>query len=169
MSETLDYPRWIAEALRTVARRALAQVAEEGLPGEHHFYLTFRTRDEGVHLPAYLRDRSEEITVILENQFWDLVVDDEAFAVTLAFGGSRQRVVVPFTSLTTFADPSVPFALRFELTGEEEGEDGEDRDAGDEEAVVADEPEAAAAAGGEPGEQRGGEVVSLDRFRKKKE
>ena len=168
MSETLDYPRWIAEALRTVARRALAQVAEEGLPGEHHFDLTFRTRDEGVHLPAYLRDRSEEITIILENQFWDLVVDDEAFAVTLAFGGSRQRVVVPFVSLTTFADPSVPFALRFELTGEE-GEAGEEGDESDEEAAAAEPVEAATAGAGEPGEQRGGEVVSLDRFRKKKE
>ncbi|HEX2253714.1 MAG TPA: ClpXP protease specificity-enhancing factor SspB [Thermoanaerobaculia bacterium] len=168
-SETLDYPRWIAEALRTVARRALAQVAEEGLPGEHHFFLTFRTRDPGVRLPDPLRDQSEEITIVLQNQFWDLVVDDEAFAVTLTFGGARQRVVVPFAALTAFADPSVPFGLRFDLAPGEVEEGGAEEASEEPEAGTGQGDAPAAAPPSEDGERRGGEVVSLDRFRKKKE
>ncbi len=151
----LDFPRMIAEALLGVARRALAEVAETGFPGEHHFFLTFRTDAEGVEVPPGLRQRyPEEMTVILQHQYWDLTVDDDAFAVTLAFGGPRHRLRVPFTALTGFADPAAQLALRF----------GGETPA----APSADEPlpEGAAPEPAEGPERPGGEVVSIDRFRK---
>jgi hypothetical protein len=99
-------------------RRVLAQVAEHGLPGEHHFYVGFRSQFPGVEVPRFLRDQyPEEITIILQNQFWGLEVDPEVFSVLLSFGGSRQRLRVPFAALTTFADPSADFGLRFQDAG----------------------------------------------------
>lgn len=150
----LDYPRWITEALRMVARRALEHVEHEGLPEEHHFLLSFRTRGEGVRLPAFLRDQyPEEVTVVLQHQYWDLVVDEEAFSVTLTFAGARHRIFVPWPALTAFADPAAQLALRFETAAAEE----ESAPAG-----------AAAPEHGEEGEESG-EVVSIDRFRKRRE
>ena len=157
----LDYPRMIAEALRGVARQALEQVSLEGLPGDHHFYLSFHTRADGVRIPPFLRDQyPDEMTVVLQNQFSDLVVDHEAFSVTLTFGGSRHSIYVPFGALTAFTDPTAQVGLRFEPM-EVDGEE----DAGEETAE-------------EPGEQTGGDtdaaeagppgrVVDFDRFRKK--
>lgn len=113
--ETLDYPRFVMEALRDVPRRALAQVAEEGMPGDHHFYISFRTADPEVRIPDFLRQQHpEETTIILQHQFWSLAVDDYAFSVVLSFGGRRQQLYVPFSALTAFADPSAAFGLRFE-------------------------------------------------------
>lgn len=153
----------IAEALRGVARQALDQVSLEGLSGDHHFYLSFRTRGDGVRVPPFLRDQyPEEMTVVLQNQFWDLVVDDEAFSVTLTFGGSRHSIYVPFTALTAFTDPAAQVGLRFEpmeVEGEEEGDGEEVRQA---------EPEAPGEGEAEDGEPGGaGRVVNIDRFRKK--
>lgn len=163
----LDYPRWIAEALRLVARRALEHVETDGLPGEHHFLLSFRSRAEGVLLPAFLRDKyQEEVTVVLQNQFWDLVADDEGFSVTLAFGGARHRIFVPWPALTAFADPGAQLALRFEMV--EGGEEAEGEQAAGGEPRFAQAPAgeegAAEAPGGDPAR-----VVSLDRFRKRRE
>jgi hypothetical protein len=155
----LDYPRWITEALRVVAQRALEHVEHEGLPDEHHFLLSFRTRAEGVRVPAFLRDQyPEEVTVVLQHQYWDLVVDEEAFSVTLTFGGARQRLFVPWPALAAFADPAAQLALRFEMAAaEEEGQGGGEGGAGS--------PSASEDAGGdEPGQ-----VVSLDRFRRRRE
>jgi len=116
--DTIDYPAILQEALRDAVRRVLAQVAEHGLPGEHHFYVGFRSQFPGVEVPRYLREQyPEEITIILQNQFWGLEVDSEAFSVLLSFGGSRQRLYVPFAALTTFADPSADFGLRFQDPG----------------------------------------------------
>ncbi|HSS78526.1 MAG TPA: ClpXP protease specificity-enhancing factor SspB [Thermoanaerobaculia bacterium] len=116
--DTIDYPAILQEALRDAVRRVLAQVAEHGLPGEHHFYVGFRSRFPGVEVPRFLREQyPEEITIILQNQFWGLEVDAEAFSVLLSFGGSRQRLYVPFAALTTFADPSADFGLRFQEAG----------------------------------------------------
>jgi hypothetical protein len=113
--ETIDYPRLVLEALREVPRRALAQVAEEGMPGKHHFYITFRTSDPEVEVPAFLREQyPEETTIILQHQFWSLSVDEKAFSVVLSFGGRRQQLYVPFAALTAFADPSASFSLRFD-------------------------------------------------------
>jgi uncharacterized protein len=177
MAETsFDYGRMIAEALRDVARQALAYTAREGLPGEHHFYLSFRPRAAGVRAPAFLRDQyPDEMTVVLQNQFWDLEVDEEAFSVTLIFGGARQHLVVPFAALTGFADPAAQLGLRFEPPPE--GGEGTD-----EEAAPATGPRLAAGAG-TPGEDEaeapeprpprpagaGADVVPFDRFRKKDE
>jgi len=167
----LDYGRMIAEALRDVARQALRQVAEEGLPGEHHLFLTFHTRAEGVRVPPYLRDQyPDEMTVVLQNQYWDLEVDAEAFGVTLAFGGQHHHVVVPFAALTAFADPAAQLGLRFEpvAEGEEGAEEGaEESDAGAGGAFASgasaarDEAAAPASSGG------GADVVQFDRFRKR--
>lgn len=154
----LDYPRMVHEALRDVVRQALLQVAEEGLPGEHHFYVSFKTRDPGVRLPPHLLElHPEEMTVILQHQFWDLFVDRDAFSVTLTFGGSRQGITVPFSALTAFADPSVPFGLRFEAP---EPEPEGPREAGAPE-------EAEPAARPEDGAGEDAKVVRFDRFRRK--
>jgi uncharacterized protein len=112
--ETIDYQRIIQDALRGVVRRVLAQVAEQGLPGEHHFYVGFRTGHPGVEVPRFLRDQyPEEMTIILQHQFWELDVAEDAFSVVLSFGGNRHRLRVPFAALTAFADPEAQFALRF--------------------------------------------------------
>jgi hypothetical protein len=121
----------VQEALRDVVRRILAQVAEHGLPGEHHFFIGLRTDHPGVEMPRDVRQRyPEEMTVVLQNQFWDLEVDEEAFAVSLNFNARRQRLRVPFAALVAFADPSAEFGLRFDGGGaagepEEEAAEGE--------------------------------------------
>jgi hypothetical protein len=113
-SDGIDYQRFVEDALRDAVRRLLAEVAEQGLPGEHHFYIGFHTAHPGVVMPRSLRDLyPEEMTLILQHQFWNLEVDADGFAVELAFSGSRQRLAVPFAALTLFADPSAEFALRF--------------------------------------------------------
>jgi hypothetical protein len=119
---TFDYPRWIAEALVDVARRALRVVAEDGLPGVHHFYRTLRTDAPGVLLPQSLRNRfPQEMTIVLQHQFWGLAVTDEAFSVSLRFSGARQQITVPFAALIAFADPSVELGLRFRPSAAEAG------------------------------------------------
>jgi hypothetical protein len=171
----LDYPRWIAESLRLVARRALEEVDAHGLPAEHHFLITVRTDAPGVGLPGFLRKQyPEEITLVLENQFWDLVVDDEGFSVTLTFSGSRQRLFAPWEAVTAFADPPAQLALRFAPLGADTVEEPADG-AGE----AAEEPspwgvpageghEAEEAEGGSEG-GASGEVVRIDRFRRRRD
>jgi hypothetical protein len=113
--DTIDYQGFLLSALRDVPRRALRQVAESGLPGEHHFFLTFRTAAPGVEIPRFLTDEyPEEMTIILQKQFWNLDVDDQGFAVDLRFGGKMVRLAVPFAALSQFADPAADFGLRFD-------------------------------------------------------
>jgi hypothetical protein len=113
-----DYPRILQQALRSVVREVLGRTAESGLPGEHHFYLSLRTDHPGIELPAFLRERyPEEITVVLQNQFWDLAVDGDGFAVTLRFDGDLVRLAVPFDAVVAFFDPAAQFGLRFDLAG----------------------------------------------------
>lgn len=155
----LDYPQWITDALRLVARRALEHVEEHGMPEEHHFLVSFRSRGDGVRLPSFLRDQyPEEVTVVLQHQYWDLASDDDGFSVTLAFQGARHRVFVPWPALTAFADPASQLALRFEMP-----EEGGDEAVTGEPAAVPAEQEAPVI----PAEP--GQVVSLDRFRKRRE
>jgi uncharacterized protein len=119
--DTIDYPAILQDALRGVVRRVLEQVAEHGVPGEHQIYVGFRTGFPGVQVPRFLRDQyPEEVTIILQHQFWGLEVTPEDFSVFLSFGGSRQQVVVPFAALTAFADPSADFGLRFDAKPAEE-------------------------------------------------
>jgi hypothetical protein len=118
-TERIDYPRIIQEALRDVVRRVLAQVAENGLPGEHHFLIAFQTKHPRVRVPQFLRDTyPDEIKIMLQHQFWDLEVDEELFSITLSFNAARQRLTVPFAAVTAFVDPSVELVLRFEPPGE---------------------------------------------------
>lgn len=123
-TERIDYPKIIQDALRGAVRRVLEQVAEHGMPGEHHFLIAFRTEHPGVHVPKFLRDMyPEEIKIILQHQYWDLDVSEEAFSVTLSFSAQRQRLTVPFAAINAFVDPSVELVLRFEGalgSGEEE-------------------------------------------------
>lgn len=118
MSESFDYPRLLQRALRTVVREVLTVTATEGLPGGHHFYLSLRTDRDDVRMPPFVRQRyPEEMTVVLQNQFWDLSVADHHFAVTLRFDGMPARLEVPFDAVVAFFDPAAQFGLRFDLAG----------------------------------------------------
>jgi uncharacterized protein len=170
-------------ALRGVVRTVLADAAQRGLPGEHHFKITFATTAPGVRLSERMRAQyPQEMTVVLQHQFWDLMVNDEFFEVGLSFGGVPERVVVPFDTVTAFYDPAVQFGFQFETieTGAAAEANAEPRsaekpDAADPRLPGETAPEAlpapspATAATPVPGTDggTGGEVVRLDRFRKK--
>ena len=114
-TDHIRYDVLARDALRGVLRRVLADAAEHGLPGEHHFFITFLSTAEGVKLsPRLLAQYPEEMTVILQHQFWDLMVSEDRFEVGLSFGGIPERLVVPFHSIKSFFDPSVQFGLQFE-------------------------------------------------------
>jgi hypothetical protein len=174
------------EALRGVVHKVLVDAAKNGLPGEHHFYISFDTRAEGVRLsPRMLAQYPEEMTVVLQHQFWDLIVTDEGFEVGVSFGGIPERLAVPFAAVKGFFDPSVQFGLQFEEIGDAAA------DSADGEASARKDPAAArppaehkgvapsvaavpVPANPDPAETEGpdkpsggGEVVRLDRFRKK--
>src|ERR1043166_7551933 len=105
------------EALRGVLRRVLSDVAEHGLPGEHHFFITFLSKADGVKLsPRLMAQYPKEMTVILQHQFWDLTVTDDRFEVGLSFGGIPERLGVPFHAIKSFVDPSVEFGLQFDTS-----------------------------------------------------
>jgi uncharacterized protein len=112
--DLLGYDKLIETALRGVVRAALRAAARDGLPGAHHFYLGFRTAAVGVVLPGYLAANfPEEMTIVLQHQFWGLEVGEDAFSVTLSFQGRSERLSIPFAALTSFADPAVDFSLKF--------------------------------------------------------
>jgi hypothetical protein len=112
----LDYERLVDGALKGVVRDALAVTARRGLPGAHHFYLTFKTVHPGVELSEVLRSRyPDDMTIVLQHQFWGLAVNDDWFEVTLSFSGVSERIKVPFAALTSFVDPSVKFGLQFRV------------------------------------------------------
>jgi hypothetical protein len=119
--DKIDYPAILQDALRGAVRQVLEQVAEHGIPGDHQLFVGFRTQFPGVQVPRFLRDQyPEEVTIILQHQFWALEVTPEDFSVLLSFGGSRQQIVVPFAALTAFADPSADFGLRFDAAPPDE-------------------------------------------------
>lgn len=164
--DLLEYPKMMEKAVRGVLREALSIAAEHGLHGRHHFYITFRTGDPGVSISDRLRARHPvDMTIVLENQFWDLEVSEASFAVSLSFNRARERLVVPFEAVTAFVDPSVKFGLQF-------GQDAADDHAAEADRAN-DEPRPTAAAGdGDAGEAGDGDdgddrVVTLDSFRKK--
>ena len=118
------------EALRGMLRRVLLDTAKNGLPGEHHFYISFDTRAEGVRLsPRMLAQYPTEMTVVLQHQFWDLVVNDNGFEVGVSFGGVPERLAVPFAAVKGFFDPSVQFGLQFEEMADAEAQ-GEGQESG---------------------------------------
>ncbi|TQV70851.1 SspB family protein [Denitrobaculum tricleocarpae] len=112
----LRYDRMVEDALLSVVHRSLTYAAEKGLPGEHHFYITFRTDHPGVDIPKHLRERYPgEMTIILQYQFWDLEVGDDIFSVTLSFSDVPEKLTIPFDAVAAFADPSVRFGLQFDV------------------------------------------------------
>lgn len=163
--DLMRYGDLVEAALRGVVRDSLRRAEAEGLPGQHHFYITCRTDHPGVKMPAQLRaSYPEEITLVLEHQFWDLEVSDEQFSVTLSFGGKNERLLVPFDSVTGFVDPSVEFGLQFKLAmdGAEPQDDSQKADAEPDKAATGGEGSAEAG-----GAMESGTVVELDTFRNK--
>ena len=114
--DMIGYEQLMQDALRSVVRASLQEAASpRGLPGKHHFYITFRTHATGVVLPEHLRARyTDEMTIVLEHQFWDLEVYPDRFRVILKFSGQPHPITIPFTAITRFFDPSVKFGLQFE-------------------------------------------------------
>jgi hypothetical protein len=187
-----DYIRYdilTQEALRSVVRTVLVDAAAKGLPGEHHFYINIDTRAEGVKIsPRLAAQYPEEMTIVLQHQFWDLAVHDDVFEVGLSFNGIPERLVVPLAAIKGFFDPSVQFGLQFAIEGEEleaeeapptgdspEAKAGKERPPvrhkrtpGREPETPSESPLSSPRADEPPDKpQGGGEVVRLDRFRKK--
>jgi hypothetical protein len=153
--DLFSYDKMVETALRGVVRQAVAMAARDGLRGGHHFYLTFRTADPGVVVPPQVLAKfPEEMTIVLQHQFWGLEVGEEAFSVTLSFNSRSERLTIPFAAITTFADPSVKFGLQFEMPA-----------AAPAQAEVG--PAAAAAVEPAAPERQAAEIVTLDRFRKR--
>lgn len=151
----LNYPTLIDNAMRGMVRDVMRRVQSDGLPGEHHFYISFNTQFPGVKMSDTLREKyPKDITIVLQHQFWDFKVEDHQFHATLSFGGAPEKLTVPFAALTAFADPSIKFGLQFqtaaadqlplpEMTGDAFQDEAEDADEG------------------------AAEIISLDAFRKK--
>lgn len=151
MTETINYGQLMHRAMRGLMADLLRDVAVNGLPGEHHFFITFDTRADGVQIAEWLHERyPEEMTVVLQYWFEDLVIEDDSFEVTLNFGNDPERLIIPFDAISTFVDPSVEFGLRFENTEEDDEEESQM-------AIVEDEDDT----------PRDAEIVSLDNFRKR--
>ena len=115
----IPYDEIVQEALRAVVGRVLGQVEAAGgeLPGNHHFYITFRTQAPGVDIPQHLKVRfPEEMTIVLQNKFWDLVVGEDHFSVGLSFNQMPSKLTIPFSAITAFVDPAVDFGLQFQAS-----------------------------------------------------
>jgi hypothetical protein len=175
-TDHIRYDMLARDALRGVLRKVLTDAAAHGLPGEHHFFITFLSKAEGVKLsPRLLAQYPEEMTIILQHQFWDLIVSEDRFEVGLSFGGIPERLTVPFGAIKSFLDPSVQFGLSFEATeGAAENETPATNLPASPAPVAVAVPAPAQAAPesseNAPEPERlsdGAEVVRLDRFRKK--
>jgi uncharacterized protein len=155
----IPYDEIVQDALRAVVGRVLREVEQSGgLPGEHHFYITFKTRMPGVSIPKHLLERfPDEMTIVIQHRFWDLKVEDDAFSVGLSFGGVPATLHVPFAAVTQFHDPAVEFALTFHADAAEEPRE-------EHEEAENDAPEGDA---GEEKAEDGSNVVSVDFTRKK--
>jgi len=153
MARSIDYGNLMHRAMRGLIQNVLQDVARDGLPGAHHFFITFDTTHPDVAIADWLRARyPAEMTVVIQHWFENLIVTDEGFSITLNFGNQPEPLVIPFDAVRTFVDPSVEFGLRFETHSddedEEEGDDGDDD--GDD----------------DPPPQQDAQIVSLDKFRK---
>src|SRR5690242_5846903 len=125
--DLIRYDLLVQDALKGVVRKVLNDATAHGMPGDHHFYISFRTHDAGVRISQRLRDKyPDEMTIVLQHQFWDLAVTEHAFEVGLSFSGIPERLLIPFDSLTGFFDPSVQFGLKFELSSTEPADNDED-------------------------------------------
>ena len=166
--EFLNYDRLVEKALRGVVRQVLAHSASEGLTGAHHFYVSFLTGYPGVELSDHLRaNHADEMTIVLQHQFWGLEVGEDAFEVTLSFGGTQERLHVPLAAVTAFADPSVEFGLQFKTADGSPSAGAAPKggtEVGAERTARAEGGEASLEADAETGDK----VVALDTFRGKK-
>ena len=173
--EALRYDLWIEEALRQVIHRALELTATEGLPGDHHFYVTFRTGNPDVVVPPYLRaQHPDEMTIVLQHQFEELNVSEDGFTVVLRFNGKPEKLEIPFEAVTSFADPSVNFGLQLKTVDMDDEEFEElaidpvnsisDLEPVEESAETDAETDADDDSDDKP---KTGEVIALDSFRKK--
>jgi uncharacterized protein len=151
MARSIDYGNLMHRAMRGLIQSVLTEVAEHGLPGAHHFFITFDTKHPEVQMADWLKERyPAEMTIVIQHWFENLTVTDEGFSITLNFGNNPEPMVIPFDALRTFVDPSVEFGLRFETQEQDEDDEDEEEDIEVEE---------------EPGRQDA-EIVSLDQFRK---
>ena len=174
MPDHIRYDLLTQQALRNVVRQVLNDAAKKGLPGEHHFYISFDTKADGVRLSDRLRAQyPEQMTIILQHQFWDLAVNDTNFEVGLSFGGIPEKLTIPFAAIKGFFDPSVQFGLQFEEGAPDAAEIAPTPATKTAEAparaATPAPPAAAAPPKPEPKPEPAGgaQVVSLDRFRKK--
>jgi hypothetical protein len=162
--DLLRYDKMIESAMRGVVRQAVSEAARHGLPGAHHFYISFRTDHPGTVVPDYLKSRyPQEMTIVLQYQFWGLDVEEESFSVTLSFNNVHERLTVPFQAVTVFADPAAKFTLPFQAAPASAGQSQSPIPSGE---TVA-QPDAAAQAPAEEPTSEGAKVVTLDAFRKK--
>ncbi len=176
-SEPLCYERWVEEALRDVIKRALEHTVEDGLPGDHHFFITYMTGGAGVDIPAHLRaEHPDEMTIVLQHQFNDLKVTNDGFSVTLSFGGRPCHLSIPFSAIIAFADPAVNFVLQLKMVQEAQEAEADDDLQPDTDAPVeslqalptlsaSDENDSSDQPA--PEDDKMGEVITLDAFRKK--
>ena len=156
--EFLRYDLMVEAALRRVVYDTLKLVAERGLPGNHHFYISFLTEHPGVRIPPHLKEQyPREMTIVLQYQYYGLIIGDDNFSATLSFNNIKERLTIPYAAVTTFADPSVNFALQFQTM------DDEDEEMTDDELKA----EIARELGTDKPPEEKGVVVSLDQFRKK--
>jgi len=154
MSQSIDYGNLMHRAMRSLIQEVLRDVAKRGLPGAHHFFITFDTRHEDAKLADWLRERyPEEMTVVMQHWFDNLDVGDDGFAITLNFGDAPEPLYVPYDAIKTFVDPSVEFGLRFET--HEDDDDDNDDDTSDDTSPDDDEPP-----------HKDADIVSLDSFRR---
>lgn len=154
MARGIDYGGMMHRAMQGLIADVLREVIRDGLPGDHHFFITFDTRDADVEMADWLRERyPEEMTIVIQHWFDNLEVTDQGFRITLNFGNSPEPLYIPFDSVRTFVDPSVEFGLRFETQIEDDEDEEEDEDDIDVEET-------------EETPRGSGEVVSLDKWRK---
>ena len=161
----IPYDQIVQEALRAVVGSVLGEIEAGGgtLPGNHHFYITFKTGVQGVEIPDHLRQRfPDEMTIVLQHKFWDLSVSDQGFSVGLSFNGVGSILTIPFAAITAFVDPAVDFGLQFQAVGDNDIAPGHDP-------AENDEPEGDAEQGDGPDVQKdeGSNVVTVDFGRRK--
>ena len=154
MADEIDYGNLMHNAMRSLIQDVLTEVKNNGLPGEHHFFITFDTNHADVEMASWLKDRyPTEITVVMQHWYDDLEVKDDGFSVTLNFGDTPEHLVIPYEAILTFVDPSVEFGLRFETNEEDEGTDEQ-------------KPTVSKESNKDDTKKETGQVVSLDNFRK---